>query len=184
MNALERELKRLLEQPAEEARQPAPESAAGPAPEEAAGPAPEAAAGPAPDAAAGPAPEEAAGPAPDAAAGPAPEEAARGGCWGAGSPLFLRFRHFCHFWALLGGCWGAGSPLFLRTHHFCHFWCCWGLLGSWGLDSQNPSLLSLGGFVNLGLVANRAPLHAPQGEVTTVTTFSKQGCCRKAQTGN
>ena len=52
-------------------------------------------------------------------------------------------------WGLRGGCGGAGGgPLFLRTRHFCHFWgCCGGWLWGAGVGgpfiSQNPSLLSL-----------------------------------------
>ena len=81
---------------------------------------------------------------------------AAGGCWGAGGALcFSEPVTFVTFGAAGRCCWGG--PLFLRTRHFCHFWCCWGLLGSWGAEpvtfvtfggwgpfvSQNPSLLSL-----------------------------------------
>ena len=96
---------------------------------------------------------------------------AAGGCWGT---------CFCHFWGLLG-CWGAGGPLFLRTRHFCHFWC-WGeVAGELGPCFSEPVAFVTSGCCQLGLVADRAPLHAPQGEVTKVTTFLKQGCCRKEQ---
>ena len=100
-----------------------------------------------------------------------------GRCWAAGELGALCFSEAVTVvtWVLL-----AAGELFLRIRHFCHFLVLWGLLGSWGLDSQNPSLLSLGGL-SMGLVANRAPLHAPQGEVTKVTTFLKQGCCQKAR---
>ena len=132
------------------------------------------------------------------------------GLLGPGSRLFLKTRHFCHFhlgaagglgtwralcfskpvtfitsiWGLLrgsGGCWGPGEPFVSQSPSLLSLPFGSGAAGELGPCFSEPVTFVTWIFVNLGFVANRAPLHAPREEVTKVTTFLKQGCCRKAR---